>query len=240
MSSWKTCRPIARGAILALVTLIVPACGAPPPPELPPGEIVQRAARTMLAQSSLHFKIEISGAAVTINPGLGLSLRSAEGDFARPDRMGVFLKIISPVAAIEADMIALGDEQYITNFLTQQWEPLPAEFGFNPAVMFHPDYGLEKTLQGGLDDAALAGVESIDGAPAYRVAGSLDGARLQFMSGGLISAGRVDVDVWVDAQAFAVRRVVLVDTATSAEKPSTWTLSFGKFGVPVTIEAPIK
>ena len=225
--------------MLALVTLIVPACATPPPPELPPGEIVQRAARAMLDQSSLHFKIEIGGAAVAINPTLGLSLRSAEGDFARPNRMGVSLKIISPVAAIEADMIALGDEQYITNFLTQQWEPLPAEFGFNPAVMFHPDYGLEKTLEAGLDDAALGGVESIDGAPAYRVTGRLDGARLQFMSGGLISTGRVDVDVWVDAQAFLVRRVVLVDTASDAEKPSTWTLSFGKFGAPVTIEAPV-
>ena len=229
-------RPI---AVLTLV-MSLSACGAPPPPELPPDEIVQRAARAMLDQASLHFKIEISGAAVTINPALGLSLRSAEGDFVRPDRMGVFLKIVSPVAAIEADMIALGDEQYITNFLTKQWEPLPAEFGFNPAVMFHPEYGLEKTLESGLDDASVAGVESIDGAQAYRVKGSLDGTRLQLMSGGLISTGRVDVDVWVDAQAFTVRRVVLVDTATSVEKPSTWTLTFGKFGVPATIEAPIK
>jgi len=229
-----------RLILVSLVLWLLPACSPPPPPDLPPQEIVQRAAKSMLDQSTLHFKIDIEGAAVVINPGLGLSLRSAEGDFVRPDRMGVHLKIITPVAAIEADMIALGDEQYLTNFLTRQWEPLPAQFGFNPAVMFHPQYGLDRTLEGGLDDAANAGVESIDGAQAYHVTGSLDGARLQVMSGGLISTNRVNAEVWVDAQTFAVRRVVLLDAATGAEKSLTWVLTFSQFGQPVVIEAPIK
>ncbi|HEY4687970.1 MAG TPA: LppX_LprAFG lipoprotein [Anaerolineae bacterium] len=226
--------------LVVLSLFLLSACGAPPPPDLPPNDIIQRAATVMLDQDTLHFKVEIGGAAVTINPGLGLALRSAEGDFVRPDRMGVHLKIVTPVAAIEADMIALGDEQYLTNFLTRQWEPLPAEFGFNPAVMFDPEHGLEQTLKGGLDDASLAGVESIDGAQAYRVKGSLDGARLQVMSGRLIGTDRVPVEVWVDAQTFLVRRTVLIDASKDAEKPSTWTLSFSKFGEPVTIEAPLK
>lgn len=225
---------------LSMLGLLLCACGAPPPPDLPPDEMVQRAAQAMLAQNSMHFKIDISGGAVTINPALGLTLRSAEGDFTRPDRMGVHLKIIRAPAAIEADMIALGDEQYITNFLTQKWESLPAEFGFNPAVMFHPEFGLEKTLEGGLDDAALVGVEASNGAQAYHVKGSLDGARLQVMSGGLIGTGRVEVEVWVDAQTFTVQRTVLVDPSQDAAKPAVWTLTFSKFGEPVTIEAPIQ
>lgn len=221
-----------------LVVLLLSACGAPPPPNLPPGEIVQRASQAMLDQGTMHFKIEISGAPVTINPTLGLSLRSAEGDFMRPDRMGVHLKIVSLVS-IEADMIALGDDQYLTNFLTHEWEPLPPEFGFNPAVMFHPEFGLEKTLEGGLDEAELIGVESIDGAQAYHVKGSLEGRRLQFMSGGLIGMERVEVEVWVDAENFVVSRTILQDPSADGDDPSTWTLTFSKFGAPVTIEAPI-
>ncbi len=232
--------PYFRFGIVLAVLLLPPACGPPPPPELPPNEIVQRAARAMLGQNTLHFQIEIDGTPATINPALGLSLRAAEGDFARPDRMGAHLKIVSPIAAIEADMIALGDEQYITNFLTRQWEPLPAEFGFNPAVMFHPEFGLERTLEAGLDGAALAGVESLDGVQVYRVRGSLDGARLQFMSGGLIGMGRVEVEVWIDAQTFAVRRILLMDASTDPQEPSTWTLTFSRLGEPVTIEAPIQ
>lgn len=219
--------------------VLLAACGAPPPPDLPPDEIVLRAARTMLDQDTLHFKLEIGGAPVTINPALGLSLRSGEGDFMRPDRMGVHLKIVGLVS-IEADMIALGDEQYLTNFLTKAWEPLPAEFGFNPAVMFDPQFGLEKTLEAGLDGASLAGVESLDGAQVYRVTGSLDGERLQVMSGGLMGTGRIEVEVWVDASTFAVRRTVLTDASLDPQKPSTWTLTFSKFGAPVNIEAPIQ
>jgi lipoprotein LprG len=58
--------------------------------------------------------------------------------------MGVHLKVLVAVAAAELDMIALGNEQYLTNVLTRQWEVLPPEFGFNPAVMFDPQVGLEQ------------------------------------------------------------------------------------------------
>jgi lipoprotein LprG len=226
--------------VLAGLTLALSACGPPPPPDLSPDEIVRRAASATLNQDTLHFRIEIDGAAVTINAALSLSLRSAEGDFERPDRMGVHLKIATLGPAIEADMIALGDEQYITNFLTKQWEPLPAEFGFNPAVMFHPEFGLEKTLEAGLDETANAGVESIGGSQVYHVTGSLDGSRLQMMSGGLISAARVEVEVWVDAQTFVVRRTRLIDPSLDPDRPATWTLTFSNFGEPVEIEAPIE
>ncbi|HET7088852.1 MAG TPA: LppX_LprAFG lipoprotein [Anaerolineae bacterium] len=230
-------RLILRFGILACCFAALSACGPPPPPELPPDEIVQRAAKGMASQNTLRFTIDIAGTPAMLNPALGLALRSGEGVFARPDRMGVHLKLVGPVA-IEADMIALGDEQYITNFLSKEWEPLPAEIGFNPAVMFHPEFGLEKTLEGGLDDAELVGVESIDGAQAYYVKGRIEGSRLWRMSGGLIGSSTVDVEVWVDPQTFAVRKIVLVDPTIDPGNPSIWTMTFSKFGEPVTIEAP--
>jgi lipoprotein LprG len=232
-------RRLRLGLIVSLLAFAT-ACSAPSPTEVPPDEVVRRAAQAMLDQKTMHFKLDIGGAPAMINPALGLALRSAEGDFARPDRMGVHVKLVTPLAAVEADMIALGDQQYVTNFLTKHWEPLPAQFGFNPAVMFHPEFGLERTLAGGLDGAAHAGVESIDGAQLYRVTGSLDGMRLQFMSGGLIRAGRVQVEVWIDAGAFTVRRALLVDAAADPEQPTTWTMTFSHFGETVEIEAPIK
>ena len=213
------------------------ACSAPPPPELPPDEITQRAAKAMLDQHTMRFRFEIDGAPVMLNPAIGLSLRHGEGILVRPDRMGVHLKLGGPVA-IEADMIALGDEQYITNFLSKEWEPLPADLGFNPAVMFHPEFGLEKTLEGGLDQAQLAGVVSLDGATVYHVKGRMAGARLWRMSGGLIGSGTVDIGVWVDPQTFVVRKIVLSDPSAEPENPSVWTMTFSKFGEPFVIEAP--
>jgi hypothetical protein len=226
-----------RTRLLLLLLVGLVAC-APTLPDLPPNEIITRAGQAMLNVRSMHFKIDISGAPVYLNRTTGLQLRSAEGDFARPDRMGVHLKVIVAVAAAELDMIAIGDEQYLTSVLTGKWEVLPPEFGFNPAVMFDPKVGLEQVLKGGIDDAQLVGVEAIDGVDTYHVTGSLDGARVQGMSGGLIGTGRVKVEVWAEGGTFLPRQATVVDNSTDPDKPTTWTLTFGSFGKNVNITTP--
>ena len=220
-----------------LITVFLAACG-PDIPQIPPDEIISSAGQAMLDTPSFHFKIEVSGAPVVLNPTTQLALRSAEGDFARPDKMGVHLKVIAAVAAAELDMIALGNDQYITNILTHKWEPLPSKFGFNPAVMFDPKVGLEQLLETGLDNPHWVGIETLDGASSYHLQGTLDGARVQGMSDGLIHPGRVDVDLWVDPSTSLPRQAILVDTASDPEKPSTWTLTFTSYGKPVNITAP--
>ena len=223
--------------LMLLMTLLLTAC-APTLPALSPNDIVTQAGQAMLRVPSFHFKIEISGSPVYLNRATALHLRSAEGDFARPDRMGVHLKVIAAVAAAELDMIAIGDEQYLTNLLTQQWEALPPEFGFNPAVMFDPKVGLEQVLSGGLDEAKFVGVEAIDNASVYHVMGQLDGARVQGMSGGLIGTGRVEAEVWVDGRTFVPRKAVVVDRSADPQQPTIWTLTFGSYSKPVNIVAP--
>ena len=161
---------------LLLLSLLLTACGTDIP-QIPPAEVITRAGDAMLQAPSFHFKIDISGKPVVLNQVTQLSLRSAEGDFARPDKMGVHLKVLLAVAAAELDMIALGNEQYLTNVLTKQWEVLPPEFGFNPAVMFDPQVGLEQLLKAGLDNAHWIGVETLDGKSIFHVQGSISGER---------------------------------------------------------------
>lgn len=220
-----------------LMLLLLTAC-SPDIPQIPPAEVITSAGEAMLKQTSFHFKIDISGAAVYLNRAASLQLRSAEGDFARPDRMGVHLKVIAAVAAAELDMIALGNEQYLTNILTRQWEPLPPEFGFNPAVMFDPQVGLEQLLKAGLDNPHWIGVEVIDDASVYHVQGSLDGARLQGLSGGLISRQPIVADLWVDSQSGLPVKAEIVDPGDNPEKPTTWTFTFSSYGKTVNITAP--
>lgn len=220
-----------------LFAFFLTACN-PTLPDLPPGEIVTRAGEAMLNVPSMHFKVDISGAPVVLNPTTALQLRSVEGDFARPDKMGVHLKVIVAVAAAEMDMIALGNEQYVTDVLTRKWEVLPPQFGFNPAIMFDPKVGLEQVLKGGVDNAQLAGVESIDGVNTYHINGSLDGSRVQGMSGGLLSKGRMEVELWAEGNTFLPRKAILIDTGSDPKNPSTWTLTFSSFGKSVNITAP--
>jgi lipoprotein LprG len=222
---------------VVLFSLLLTACG-PDIPQIPPAEVIASAGEAMLQAPSFHFKIDVAGKPVVLNQLTQLSLRSAEGDFSRPDKMGVHLKVLVAVAAAELDMIALGDEQYLTNVLTKQWEPLPPEFGFNPAVMFDQQVGLEQVLKGGLDNAHWIGVESIDGKSVYHVQGSISGERLQGMSGGLISTGPIEADLWVEADTYLPRKAVIVDKDSDPEKPTTWTMTFSSYGKDVNITAP--
>jgi len=222
---------------LVLLGLLLTACG-PSIPQIPPAEAITRAGDAMLQAPSFHFKIDISGKPVVLNQTTQLSLRSAEGDFARPDKMGVHLKVLVAIAAAELDMIALGNEQYLTNVLTKQWEVLPPEFGFNPAIMFDPKMGLEQTLKAGLDSVRWIGTETVDGKGLWHLQGSISGERLQGMSGGLISKGPIDVDLWLEPDTYLPYKAVIVDKNSDAEKPTTWTMTFSSYGKDVNITAP--
>lgn len=222
---------------LLLVSLLVTAC-TPDIPQLPPAEVITRAGEAMLKAPSFHFKIDLSGKPVVLNQLTQLALRSAEGDFSRPDKMGVHLKVLAAGLAAELDMIALGAEQYLTNVLTKKWEVLPPEFGFNPAIMFDPQMGLEQTLKGGLDNPHWIGVETLDGKNIYHLQGSISGERLQGMSGGLISTGPVDADLWVEPNTYLPRQAVIVDKNSDPDKPTTWTMTFSSYGKDVNITAP--
>ncbi len=222
---------------LLILGLWLTACG-PNIPQIPPAEVITRAGDAMLQAPSFHFKIDISGKSVVLNQVTQLALRSAEGDFARPDKMGVHLKVLVAVAAAELDMIALGNEQYLTNVLTKQWEVLPAKFGFNPAVMFDPKVGLEQLLKAGLDTAQWIGVENLDGKNAYHLQGSISGERLQGMSGGLIGKGPINVDLWIDPDKYLPSKAVIVDKDSDPDKPTTWTMTFSSYGKEVNITAP--
>lgn len=223
--------------VLLTVSFVLTACGTAAP-QIPPAEAVSRAGEAMLQAPSFHFKIDLGGRPVVLNQLTQLSLRSAEGDFARPDKMGVHLKVLLAVAAAELDMIALGDEQYLTNVLTRQWEVLPPEFGFNPAIMFDPQTGLEQVLKGGLDTAQWIGTETVDGQNLWHLQGAISGERLQSMSGGLISTGPIDVELWLEPDTYLPRKAVIVDKDSDPEKPTTWTMTFSSYGKDVNITAP--
>lgn len=223
--------------LCSLLGLMLSACG-PSLPNIPPDEVIRQAGEAMLGAPSFHFKIEIEGAPVYLNKAVDLSLRSAEGDFTRPDRMGVHLKVIAAVVAAEMDMIALGNEQYVTNVMTKKWEVLPPEFGFNPAIMFDPKVGLEQLLKSGLDDPHWIGVEPVNGQEAFHLQGSISGEKLQGMSGGLISKGLISVDLWLAPDTYLPRQAAIVDKGSDPTKPTTWTMTFSSYGKKVTITAP--
>jgi lipoprotein LprG len=50
----------------------------------------------------------------------------------------------------------------------------------------------------------------------------------------------VQVDLWADTETQRATQIVLVDTATSEDNPSTWTLTLSDYNEEVDVRAPIE
>ena len=102
----------------------------------------------MLSTNSLHLVIELSGKLTYLDSPPTLVLKRAEGDLLRPDRVRAIIKVSSFGFVSEVAVLGLGDEQYVTNPLNQQWEKLPPGQGwiFDPTLIFDPQHGIKSIL----------------------------------------------------------------------------------------------
>jgi hypothetical protein len=230
---------------LIVCSLHLCACGGEPTPTatatpgLSPIEIANHAAEAMLAVESLHFKVERDGALVYIDEGQLLAFKRAEGDFGLPDQMRAVVRIITAFTPIDIGMIVLGSEQYATDPITGQWGLLPPDWGqFNLAALFHPETGLQSLLKDGIIDLALVGTEELEKQLHYHLSGRVNGERINAATLGFIGDGDTEVQVWIGAEDFYMRRLHIVEPGTDLEDPTTWDLTFSGMGQPVEITAP--
>jgi len=230
-----------RIIVIILVGLLV-ACGGAaqptPAPTLTPRELSTQIGRATQAAQSVHFAITLSGTPVLADAARVFTLTSMEGDLKRPDSVLAILNVSASGGVAEIRTVALAGKQYITNPITRTWGCLEPGSSFNPAILFDPQQGVEYLLQNGFDNIRLVGREDLAGKPSYHVSGTIAGAKLQPISMGLLGTGSVAVDLWADAETLRASKLVLVDTASDAAAPSTWTIVFSGYGKTVDVRAP--
>jgi lipoprotein LprG len=221
---------------------LLAACGggpqATPTPTPSPHEISAAIGRATQAAQSVHFAISLAGKPVLADASGVFTLNSMEGDLKRPDSVLAVLSVSAGGGVAEIRTVALAGKQYITNPITRAWGCLDPGSAFNPAVLFDPQQGVEHLLQDGFEDISLVGSEEIAGTPSYHLRGMIAGTKLQPISMGLLGSGPVSVDLWADAATMRASKLVLVDTASDAAAPSTWTISFSSYGKTVDVRAP--
>ena len=239
-------RGLAHGVRLILpivVSLILAtACGSPAPTPPPPRELVNQAAQTLLTTQAFHFIIEFTGDPTYLDKDRTLALRRVEGDIVRPDRMRATVKASLPGAYVQIQAIGIGNDQYATNPLNNQWEKIPPEWGFDPSLLFQADGGLGKLLLQIRDLSSLAN-ENIENQPHFHVAGKVDSSQITPLTGWIIGEGSVNFDLWVGAQDHYVRRIRFKGnpgtvSSSSATPPTQWDIQLSNFNQPVTITAP--
>jgi lipoprotein LprG len=225
----------------ALILPLLVACARPTLPSLPPGEIVTRAAARMTAMRGFHFVIERTGALAYLDYEGTLAFSRAEGEFVTPDTAQAAVRVIAPGLVAEVQILGIGERYWQTNLLTGQWEEFPPGVGFNPAMMFDPQIGLQPIIAADLTDLKLTGVEELEEYPGkqlYSITGQMTGERLYQMSYQMIGPEAVTVHLWVAPETFELYRVQLTEPAPGSDEPTVWQVDFWSFDQPATITPP--
>ncbi|MDI3339509.1 MAG: LppX_LprAFG lipoprotein [Sphaerobacter sp.] len=233
--------PFVRLSPVILVLILgLLACGrsAPTPTPAPSPQALIEAATARFAElQTAHFVLTIEGD-VFLDPQQSLTLRGAEGNIQRPDRAATKADLGFAGATISVELVSLGPDQYMTNFLTGRWEQAPADLAYNPAVLFDPERGIQAVLRA-TRDVTLVGNETVAGVAARHLRGVAPRAAVTPVTGAAFHADPIDFDLWIDAETSDILKVVLHDTAAAQGAiPATWTLELSRHNEPVHIERP--
>jgi hypothetical protein len=230
-----------RFLLLLVLALLIGACSKPSLAELPAEEIVANSAARMNQLAGFRFAIDRSGGPAYLDPDQTISLRRAEGYFVAPDRAQATVRIITPGLVTEVNVISIEETQWQTNVMSTEWQQLPPNWGFNPAVLFDAEIGIQSILAADLGQMQLLEPERLEDGPdgpLYAISGVLDGGRIYAMSYGLIGPEQLDVKLWVMPETFELVRAVITEANSGDDEPSVWQVDFSEFGRVVDITPP--
>src|SRR5689334_1500253 len=133
------------------------------PAAMKPDEVLRQAAPKMAALKSFHFNLTTSK--VDKAPS-SLYITGADGDLARPGKLQATAKALLIGNAVEVQVVADGDAQYMTDPLSKRWQKIPASF--NALALLDPGKAIADILanvQAPTDD----GTETVDNVASYRI-----------------------------------------------------------------------
>ena len=198
-------------------------------PLVNPAAVLLEAGRTMQALESFHFRLDHQEGYTSL---MNLALSEAEGDIVKPDKMSVDLAGGSGGFLIKSGLIVLGDDSFMINPLTAEWEAVPREA--SPLGFFDPQEGIASMLA-----AIEAPVLTSSDGRIYSIEGDLPADALSPLIGPTLDGATVSIDVAISVDGYYLERVVFVGAAKEGEIEGTIrTIKLSRFDEPVTIEAP--
>lgn len=214
-----------------------PTPNSPPTPTPDPATLLRTAGETMQTLQSVHFVIGREGGTAFLDPEQTLNLLSAEGDYAAPNASQAILALQTNGINVQINTIAIGNEQWITNPLTQAWEQLPLDWGFNPAILFDPQVGWKQLLSEDVSEIQWLEPLEIGGQSRYRFQAEVVGERLGIVTGGAASSDRpVSTEIWLDPATWYVTALHFSLPTPAGE--AHWQITFTNFNAPLTIQPP--
>ncbi len=209
--------------------------GAVGDPNADADDVLAASAVAMSDVSSVEFELERSGAPVYIDQFESIALTSLLGQFTVPGEAAAVIDVlIDGNLNTRIGAVALGDEVWISNPVTGQFETLPAGYDIDPSKFFDPTGGWQPLLEN-LSEVELVGIEN-DGGDRYHLRGVAPANEVTNITAGLVRDQEVPVDLWVHPSTSLVTRAEFTTLIDGAE--SNWRLDLRKFGEDFVIERP--
>jgi hypothetical protein len=224
-----------------LFTALIAACGEPTPEPLPAQEIVASSAERMIGMEGFHFILDRTGLPAYLDSNETISFRRAEGFYVAPDKSIAEVRVIAPGFITDVSVVSIDDIQWETNLLTNEWNQLPPDWGFNPTVLFDAEIGIQSILASDMVNHTLTGIEKLDNGSntnLYVVEGDLVGDKTFQMSYGLIGPENLQVKLWIAPETFELHRALITDPNSDGEESTLWQVDFLEFDRVVDIEPP--
>lgn len=209
--------------------------GAVGDPNADPAAIVTASAAAMAGVTSVEFGLERTGAPIFIDQFEAIALDELIGQFQVPNRAQAQLTVtVEGNLATKLGAVALGDEVWISNPVTGDFETLPAGYDIDPSRFFDPEGGWQPLLAG-LFDVDLVGIDD-RGGDRYHVRGTAPAAEVRNITVGLVRDQDVPVELWIHPSTSLVTRAEFTTVIDGAE--SRWVLELDRFGDSFTIRPP--
>jgi hypothetical protein len=230
--------------------LLLAACGGnderanePTGPTLPADAavIVTASAIAMGDVTSVRFDLARTGARVYIDQFESITIDRVIGEFTVPQSAQAVLDVeVNDSLKTQLAAIALGEEVWLSNPITGDFETLPDGYDVDPSRFFDPKAGWRPLLNG-LTDVELVGLETRQGGERYHVRGTATKELMKIITAGLVRNQDVTLDLWIQPVTGLVHSVEFTTdpvSGSAADERVNWVLKLDQYGDEYTIVPP--
>ncbi|MCH8062470.1 MAG: LppX_LprAFG lipoprotein [Chloroflexi bacterium] len=186
----------------------------------------------MEALESFHFRLTHENGGTPL--GQGLVIREVQGDVARPDKISLELSGLAGNLAMRLSLIAIGEDSFISNPITGEWEAVPPEV--SPLGFFEPTKGVSEIMKR-IESPRLISTDD-DG---YTISGTIPSESLASLFGAVEEGNSIDINVVIDATSLFLLEARLEGRITASEQDGVIRIiTLSHFNEPVEIELPVR
>ncbi|MCH9010149.1 MAG: LppX_LprAFG lipoprotein [Chloroflexi bacterium] len=208
------------------------AIAVPSPTPINPQVILERSGEAMEALESFHFRLIHESGGTPI--GQGLVIREVQGDVARPDKISLEVSGLAGSFTMRLSLITIGDNGFISNPITGEWETVPAEV--SPLGFFEPTRGVSEIMRR-IESPRLISTDD----DSYTISGTIASEGLASLFGAVEEGNSIDIDVVIDATSLFLLEARLEGRITTLEEDGVIRIiTLSRFNEPVVIESPVR